>query len=200
MLRLLDKWSTGRGVVAALAVMAGALVAVNVLATIFYTRNGGHGLLDLGGGRNATASRSGFTPDDVHALMSAWGPGGRRGQLLFTLTGDVLLPLTVFAFAALALRYGATRLGAPSRSRSLLLIPPAAYLLSDYLENALIVTLVTGYPTRLNRIAAVLEWVHIVKDATSAIAMLAVLVTLALVALQRGRTRRLHPDPAGPTI
>jgi hypothetical protein len=180
--------------------MAGALVAVNVFATIFYTRNGGYGLLDLGGGRNATASRPGFTPDDVYALMSAWGPGGRRGQMLFTLTGDVLLPLTVFAFTALALRYGATRLGAPGWSRSLLLIPPTAYLLSDYLENAAIVTLVAGYPTRLDGLAAVLEWAHIVKDATSAFAMLAVLITLALVALLRGRTRRLRPDPAGPAI
>jgi hypothetical protein len=54
-----------------------------------------------------------YTPGEAYALLTAWGPAGRRGQVGFTLTIDVLLPLAMFAFTALALRYAGARLHAP---------------------------------------------------------------------------------------
>jgi hypothetical protein len=187
MLRLLDRWATGRAVAIAFAVSLGALVAANAFATLFYTRTGGHGLLDLAGGRNTLDSRPGYTADGAYALMTAWGPAGRRDQVLFTLTGDVLLPLTLFVFTALALRYATGRLGAPAWLRALLVLLPVAYLLSDYAENAAIVTLVLNHPARLDTVAGAAELLRQAKNATSTLALLAALGALALVPLLRRR-------------
>jgi hypothetical protein len=180
MIDRLDRLATGRHVVIAFLASFGALVAANVFATLFYSATGGYGILDLAGARNALDPQSAYTAERAYALMTAWGPVGRRNQVLFTATGDVVLPLVTFAFGALALLYATRRLGAPAWLRTALLALPAAYLACDYLENLGIVTLVLTYPGRLDALAATTERLREAKTATSSLALLAAFGALAL--------------------
>lgn len=185
----LDRLATGRNVGIAFAVSLGCLVAANIFATLFHGWTGGYGLLDLAGARNALENRPGYTADEAYALMTAWGPSGRRNQVLFTATGDVLLPFATFLCSALALLYATRRLGSPAVLRTVLLALPAAYLLCDYLENIAIVTLVLDYPTRLDTLATVAERIGEAKNATAAAAVLAAVGALALGLVRRPAAR-----------
>jgi len=190
MIERLDRLATGRNVLITFGLALGCLVGANVFATAFHARTGGHGILDLGGARNALDEPSGYTADEAYALIAAWGPAGRRDQVLFTVTGDVLLPMATLLFAALALVYAARRLGLRPWLRTTLLALPAAYLLCDYLENIGIVTVVLAYPRRLDPMVGVLDWLRGAKTVTVTAAVLAALGALAL-GLVRSRRDRL---------
>lgn len=193
---MIERWDrrvTGRRVAVALAVMVGCFVAANVFSTLFYGWTGGYGILDFAGGRNAFDPRPGYTPDDAYALLTAWGQAGRRNQILFTVIGDVVLPLTAFTFGAAALWYGTRRSAFPVWARVLLLAVPLAYLVSDYAENTAIVTMALRYPVRLDQVATAAERFREVKNATSAATFLLALGALALGSVLDRRRARSSP-------
>jgi hypothetical protein len=193
---VIERWDqqvTGRRVAVAFAVMVSCLVAANVFSTLFYGWTGGYGILDFAGGRNAFDQRPGYTPDDAYALLAAWGSAGRRDHVVFTATGDVVLPLTAFAFGAAALWYGTRGSAVPGWARVMLLALPLAYLVSDYAENAAIVTMTLRYPTRLDQVAAAADWFRTVKSTTSTVVFLLALVASAVGFVRNRSTRsRVH--------
>ncbi|MGY4644339.1 hypothetical protein [Cellulomonas sp. URHB0016] len=175
----LERYADRRGVVLAWVLTAVVLIGANIFATWFAAVHGGHGLLDFGGASNALDTPGHLTVTGVDDLLTAWGPSGRRTQLTFTLTGDVLLPLVVAVTLALTMLRGSRSLGVPARGRRALLALPLAAMIADYLENVGIVALVTAYPGRLDGVAAALGVVTHAKGLLAGVALLGALGLLA---------------------
>jgi hypothetical protein len=155
LIKRLDRLATGWNVVATSVVALSLLIAANVFASRFYLQTGGYGLLDLAGGRNALTIQKPYTPEDAYALMAHWGVAGRHDQLIFTLTLDAVVPATTWLFLTLALLY-VTRPFATARWRlPFAVLLPAAYLFSDYGENAAVLAMVSNFPSHLDGVAAV---------------------------------------------
>ena len=108
-----------------------------------------------------------FTPDEAYSRIEAYGADIRRLYALVEVTVDLAFPvLAAFLFSCLALfffRRGASH----SASLRYLALVPFAAMAADLLENAGIVTLLLGYPSRLDAVARLtsgvvsLKWVFI---------------------------------------
>jgi len=91
-----------------------------------------------------------YTAARAYQLLDAFGPEGRRLQLMLATTFDALFPAIVGAFGAVTITWSFRRaLGRPSRLAVLALA--AATL--DYLENLAIIVLVTEYPRHIGFVA-----------------------------------------------
>jgi hypothetical protein len=155
LIKRLDRLATGWRVIAALVGALALLLAANAFSSYFYDLSGGHGLLDLAGGRNALTFRTGYTPDDAYALLTHWGTVGRHDQLLFTLTLDVLVPAATWLLLTLALLYVTRPFAAAHWQRLVAVLLPTAYLAFDYGENVAILAVVSAFPNRADGVAAV---------------------------------------------
>jgi hypothetical protein len=197
----LERYADRRGVAIAWAVTVVVLIGANIFATWFAAEQGGHGLLDFGGASNALDAPGHLTVAGVYDLLTAWGPSGRRTQLAFTLTGDVLLPLVVAVTLALTMLHGSRSLGVPARGRAALLALPLAAMIADYLENVGIIARVAVYPERLDGVAAALGIVTQAKGLLAGVALLAALGLLATgavrtrLAASHGTTSAAAPQP-----
>jgi hypothetical protein len=186
LIKRLDRLATGWNVVATSVVALSLLIAANVFASHFYLQTGGYGLLDLAGGRNALTIQKPYTPEDAYALMAHWGVAGRHDQLIFTLTLDAVVPATTWLFLALALLH-VTRPFATARWRlPFAVLLPAAYLFSDYGENAAVLAMVSNFPSHLDGVAAVGGALWLAKTLTSDIAVCAIVLGLISRLLTRG--------------
>ncbi|GGS75895.1 hypothetical protein GCM10010156_38400 [Planobispora rosea] len=191
---LLDRLATGRRVAWLLAALVALLVAMSVAATMFADANGGVGILDLAGGRNLFDPRpGGYTPQEAYAMLTAYGPDGRRGHLLILLCGDLLFPLVYVGFTAAALRLAVLRRGAPGWLRTTCVVVPVIYLVADYGENAGIATLLLAYPSRLDALAAAVNTVTSAKTMLGAVMLLTALTAWALTGRARPRPGLTSP-------
>jgi hypothetical protein len=122
--------------------------------------------------------------DQVYDHLDAFGPLGRKLQLLLFATVDVVIPTVFGLFGALGIAL-LTRSGRRLRPRLgwLMLVPVAAALL-DFTENGLIALLTTSYPERLERVATIAGLVTGMKT----IAYLLTVVLLAALAVRRRST------------
>ena len=186
----LDQKATGRRVAISASLVISLLVIANVVGAIFYSHNNGHGLLDYGGAANALTTKEPLTASRALAEVAAWGPGGRHGQLLFTVFVDILLPVSGLAFGVLALLHATRRLGAPAWLRYSLPILPISYFLSDCGENLGIIILVLGYPSHLAGVAEATAWLSASKNNTLNLTLAAIFVAY-VVLLLRYPTKRL---------
>src|SRR3954469_2112690 len=135
--------TTHRNLFRSLFFMLMMLIVMNVAAAAFSRFTHGVGILDLA---------SGYTPEMAYTMITAYGVQGRRYHLLID-AGDMIFPPSVCVFFTLALTYFYARL---TRSRVMvqaLLVLPAVYLATDYLENISIVTLLLSFPARHPSIA-----------------------------------------------
>ncbi len=184
----LDRATTGRRVLAFLGLVGVLLVAANVAGTIFYRSNGGLGFLDFRGAANALTQGGPYTAERALDLVSAWGPAGRRAQLLFTVLIDIALPAAGLAFGALALLHATRHLGAPPWLRYLVLALPVTYLLADYAENVGITAMVLSHPHRLVGLAETTVRSTAAKEYTLDATLVVITVSYAAV-LVRGLIR-----------
>jgi hypothetical protein len=201
----LDRLATTRNVVTSLVVALILLLAANLFSSQFYDLTGGYGLLDLAGGRNALTLRTGYSANDAYELLTHWGTVGRRNQVVFTLTLDVVVPAATWLFLTLALLRLTRLITAASWLRSFAVLLPIAYLFSDYSENIAIVAMVWHFPSRLDGVAAVASALWIAKTVTSDLAVcvlllgvMARLVWLCLTSrgwLSSDLRQRLHSRP-----
>ena len=196
LIKRLDRLATGRHVIATLVGALALLLAANAFSSYFYDLTGGHGLLDLAGGRNASTVRTGYTPDDAYALLTRWGRVGRHDQLLFTLTIDVLVPPATWLLLMLALLYVTRPFAAARWQRLLAVLLPTAYLAFDYGENVAILAVVSAFPNRADGAAAVGGAMWTGKTVTSDLAVCALLVGLIIrlagLCVERQRPRAFH--------
>jgi hypothetical protein len=191
----LDRAATGRRVLVCLGLVGALLAAANVAGTLFYHGNGGLGFLDFRGAANALTQDGPYTAERALDLVSAWGPAGRRAQLLFTLLIDIALPAVGLAFSALALLHAMRHLGAPPWLRYVVLILPLAYLLADYGENVGITALVLTHPHRLVDLAETTAWFNVAKVYTLEATL--TLITVSYLAVLLRRLATLHSHSTG---
>jgi hypothetical protein len=119
--------------------------------------------------------------NSIYAQLDAFGPLGRRLQLLLFATVDVVVPTLSGLFGALGIALltrsqGRTR----PRLRWLVLVPIAAALL-DFTENAVIALLTIRYPEHMDGVATIAGFVTGMKT----IAYLLTAVMLVAFALRR---------------
>jgi hypothetical protein len=193
LIKRLDRLATARNVVMSLVIALSLLLASNIFSSHFYDLTGGYGLLDLAGGRNALTFRTGYSANDAYVLLTHWGTVGRLNQVVFTLTLDVLVPPATWLFLTLALLRLTRPIAAARWLRSLAVLLPTAYLLSDYGENVAIMLMVAAFPSRFDGVAAVGNALWIAKNLTSDLAvcvlLLGVMARLVWLGLASWRVR-----------
>jgi hypothetical protein len=87
-----------------------------------------------------------FSAEEVYARIAAFGAQGRELYRRFTLTTDIIFPLTWMPFLFLYARFACSRLGASPAARLLMLVLPAVYLIADIVENVFVWIMLTDFP------------------------------------------------------
>lgn len=180
LLASIDRFSNGRRAALLFVLALTALVSINLLdfpgSVPYMRRVSGHTYLDAQGF---------YTAARAYQLLDAFGPEGRRLQLLLSTTLDVLIPLLAGAFGAVSITWSfRCAFGRPSR---LAIVALGAAAL-DYLENAALIVLVTAYPRHLDLVARAAGVFTALKGAAYAATALLVLFGV-VAALVRTRPR-----------
>lgn len=177
--------ATGRNTVRALIAALAFMVMMNIGATAFFQFTHGVGVLDTGGGANLLDNRtSGYSPESAYNMISAYGSQGIRYYLLFTVA-DTFFPPTLAFSLLLAIVYFYRpffRLYPLTRWLTAL---PVVYLLSDYLENLGIVSMLFGFPTRMPDMARFANFMFTSKNISSNLTVAVILIGLGLCIIKR---------------
>ena len=183
LLAFIDRFSNGRRAALLFVLALTALVSINLLdfpgSVPYMRRVSGNAYLDMQGF---------YTAARAYQLLDAFGPQGRRLQLLLSTTFDVVIPLLAGAFGTVSITWSFRRaFGRPTR---LAVVALGAAAL-DYLENAALIVLVTAYPRHLDLVARTAGVLTALKGA--AYAATALLILLGVVAALV-RTRRVRGE------
>ena len=147
LLAFIDRFSSGRRAAQLFLLSLAGFLSVNLLdfpgSVPYMRRVSGNTYLDMQGF---------YTAARAYQLLDAFGPQGRRLQLVLSTTFDVVLPLLAGAFGAVTITWSFRRaFGEPSRLAALALAAAAL----DYLENVAILVLLAGYPHHLDLVAQI---------------------------------------------
>lgn len=145
----LNRNASTRFLVVLLAILIPLLLALNFIDLPFSiprikALSGGVGILDL---------EFYYTADTAYRHLAAYGPEGRRLYAWGLLTVDAVLPALMFLTLAVSLTLTGRRQGGRYWLPMLNLLPLLA-MVSDYLENAAILTMLDSYPHRLRIVGA----------------------------------------------
>ena len=95
-----------------------------------------------------------YMPDEVYAMVAAYGEAGRREYRAFELSGDLVYPVVYTLFFALLITLLFQRGFAPNSSMQKLNVLPFGAWLFDLFENLGIATMLSVYPST----PALLAW------------------------------------------
>lgn len=153
------------------------------------------------GGLKALAAASGgqplldlqpvFSSDEVYRRLDAFGEAGRAAYRWFTLTTDVVFPLTLAAFLYLFAKSASQQFA--TTLRTFLPVVPIVWFALDMTENFSIFALLSHYPERFDFLAATLGYVTAAKRVALAAAAGVPILLLVILAVRR----LLHPRPPG---
>jgi hypothetical protein len=192
----LDSVATGRNTFRSFLAALAFIIVMNVGATAFFQFTHGVGILDTGGGANLLDNRaSGYSPEAAYMMISAYGSQGIKYHLMLA-AADVLFPPTLAFFLLLAITYFYRRF-----FRSLPLVRwfaalPVLYLVSDYLENVGIVTILLSFPAHLPGMARLANFMFMSKNLFSTVSIVVVLVGLGLQIIRRQVVQKKPPARA----
>ncbi|MVO17618.1 hypothetical protein [Parasedimentitalea huanghaiensis] len=127
-----------------------------------------------------------FSTAEVLERIEGFGAQGRETYRLMTYTGDVLFPLSLLAFFLAFARFTGGRMRSETWRR-LVYALPIAWFVTDMLENALIHTLISSYPTPSMMFATMLGPITLTKFVLLVSSLLGLLLALGLGHL-RGRS------------
>ena len=184
--------ATGRNIVRSLIAALIFIVVMNIDATAFFQFTNGVGILDTGGGANLLDNRtSGYSPESAYEMISAYGNQGIRYHLMLA-AADVFFPPTLAFFLLLAIAYFYASFFKSQPLTRWLTALPIVYLVSDYLENIGIVTMLLGFPATLPGMAKLANFMFAVKNISSNAAILVVVIGLVMRAMRL--TRKAEPQ------
>lgn len=104
-----------------------------------------------------------YDADMVYRVFDAQGEEGRQFYKGLLLSIELVFPIVYRTFIALLISLILSRLfSVGSRFRYLCLLPFVG-MLADYLENILIVIMLSNYPQRLVEIAGIAGWITFIK-------------------------------------
>jgi hypothetical protein len=127
-----------------------------------------------------------FTADEVYARIGAFGARGRELYRHFTLTTDIVFPITWMPFLLLYARFACLRLGAPGSARLLMLSLPLIYLIADIVENVFIWIMLIDFPVPHPLLAGTIAYPTSAKWLAL---VLALVLPTAMVLVPRRATR-----------
>ena len=189
--------STGRNLARSLAVLLVFMVAMNLGATAFYRYTDGVGILDTAGGANLLDNRtSGYSPELAYHMIAAYGSQGIRYHLMLT-TADLFFPPILAFFLLQAITYFYSQMFKSRPITRWLVALPIVYLISDYLENVGIATMLLSFPSNVPSMARLANAMFMIKNLSSSVTVLAILVGLVLRAMQRVRDLRTKSEWEG---
>ncbi len=187
--------ATAKNVRRALIVTLLFMMIMNLGATKFYQFTHGVGILDTGGGANLLDNRtSGYAPESAYKMIAAYGSQGIRYHLVLT-TADLFFPPTLAFFFLLVMTYFYAQVFQSHPVTRWLVVLPIFYLASDYLENIGIASMLLSFPSNTPYIAKLANVMFMIKNLTSNVVILVILIGLVLCALQRVhdlRTKTQH--------
>lgn len=106
-------------------------------------------LMEATGGQKILDMKASFSSAETYQRLEMMGEFGRKTYLRTVLTIDLVFPLTVFAFFTMLARFTTERLLMSPALDKALRVMPAAYLALDFIENAIILSLLWHFPERL---------------------------------------------------
>ena len=146
-------------------------------------------ITQLSGGLGVPDLLHGFTADELHARLEAFGEEGRaiyfRAELV-----DLLYPLVYGFFFAFLIALAARRLLREDSPWRLLCLVPLAATFLDYLENTCFFTLLLRWPTRLDTVAQLASIFNIGKWSCFAVVVPTTVLGLGALAFVTLRDRR----------
>jgi hypothetical protein len=89
-----------------------------------------------------------FSAEETYTRIAAFGAQGRELYRHFTLTTDVIFPLTWMPFLLVFARFAYSGFGAPPAMRLLMLAFPVVYFVADIIENVFVWIMLTDFPVR----------------------------------------------------
>lgn len=185
--------ATGRNTFRAFIAALIFIVVMNIGATAFFQFTNGVGILDSGGGANLLDSRtSGYSPESAYNMISAYGSQGIKYHLMIAVA-DMFFPPVLAFFLLLTIAYFYKPF---FRSQSLirwLIVLPIIYLVSDYLENVGIVTMLLSFPIRMSGMARFANFMFMSKHASSNATIVVIFIGLGLWIIQRHALRKELP-------
>ena len=137
-----------------------------------------------------------YTPEQAYQRLAILGEQGRAAYMRI-LMGDLVYPALLGSFLSVAITQ-VFRHAFPANSvwHKLNLLP-LANMTVDYLENILLITLLTNYPTHLNGVATIAGFVTLVKNLFGLLSFLALgagLVALLYRGVSHWRSKRERPS------
>ena len=111
----------------------------------------------------------------------------RHDQVILDAAGDTVFPSSLALFLAIAITYFYSRLFSSRQVLRWLLLLPAIYLAADYLENVSIVTMLLSFPTSLSTLAVIANTMFMIKNLSSAVAVMTTVIGLSAWLFQRTR-------------
>jgi hypothetical protein len=163
--------------------LAALALALVVFAVTHFTPIPG-GLTELRtaiGGQSILDLQPSFSSDEVYARLGAFGETGRMLYQRFTVSTDVIFPLTMAAFLYLFAQFAATALGASATPHTVIVCLPIVWFGLDMTENAMVFAMLSAYPERLDAVGASLGYVTTAKRVALLVAVAAPVLMLAAV-------------------
>lgn len=166
----LNRYASARLLVLLLMILIPLLLALNFVDLPFSiprikALSGGVSILDL---------EFYYSVDTAYRHLTAYGPEGRRLYAWGLLTVDMVLPALMFLTLAVALTLTGRRQAGKSWLPLLNLLP-LIVMVSDYLENAAILTMLGNYPHQLI-IVGTLSGIFTLSKQVSTLACLALIL------------------------
>ncbi len=121
-----------------------------------------------------------YTPDEFYTQIATWGDAGRAHYVDFRLGLDPLWALVYTGFLVAVTSVALRRACAADDPRRLLNLAALIPMLADLTENALGITLISAFPTRLDPLARTTAAVSALKWITLILAHAIMLYAMAL--------------------
>jgi hypothetical protein len=168
----LTRFANGWFILALLiAVVLISQLVIDPFSTKLAALSGGSGLIDL---------MLTYSPETAFHLIDTYGTEGRAAYSHFTATADFAFPVVYGLLLSLALSWLLVRgTVTTSRLRLLNLLPVAAWLF-DWLENAMILMLLSQHPTQSPLIGGISGVATSAKWLMSALTLLALSTAMVL--------------------
>lgn len=125
-----------------------------------------------------------YSPQYAYKLIGGYGQGGRNYYIFESLTMDVVIPLVMLLFiiASINLIYKQTKL--KKHIYKFAIIPFVGFL-SDYAENACVITMILNYPEKIKNLAVISNIFTLVKGAFDFMGILIVLLGIIYIGINR---------------
>ncbi len=140
-----------------------ALVVLFIFTHVVAGHGGAKAVEEAMQGQPIFDQRASFAATEVYERIQAFGAAGRDAYKRMTYTTDLVFPCVLFTFLVQLARFVSERSTSSKWLRALTLALPAAWLLSDFVENAVVFHLLSDFPMQHAGPAGVLGIITSIK-------------------------------------